>query len=198
MALRAGAIRFNTDSSQMEIYDGNQWTGILATSPEQETGGGRGLFGGGGTSPGGADDRHVNTIDYITISTTGNALDFGDLTERRDFIESLASRTRGFWFAGVDPGTVGLNTIDFVTIASTGNAVNFGDVTGAQRTSGGISDSTRGIIPGVNGGTNKIEYITMSTTGDSVDFGDLTDNDNDFGSGYGLSLIHISEPTRPY
>ena len=44
MALRAGAIRFNTDSSQMEIYDGNQWTGILATSPELQTGGTRGLF----------------------------------------------------------------------------------------------------------------------------------------------------------
>ena len=47
MALQAGAIRFNADSSQMEIYDGNQWTGILATSPEHETGGTRG-FGAGG------------------------------------------------------------------------------------------------------------------------------------------------------
>ena len=34
MALNAGAIRFNTDSSQMEVWDGNQWTGILATSSE--------------------------------------------------------------------------------------------------------------------------------------------------------------------
>ena len=32
MALNAGAIRFNTALSQMEIYDGNQWTGIVATS----------------------------------------------------------------------------------------------------------------------------------------------------------------------
>ena len=43
----AGAFRFNTDSSQMEIYDGNQWTGVLATSPNQQTGGTRALFGGG-------------------------------------------------------------------------------------------------------------------------------------------------------
>ena len=35
-------MRFNTDS-QMEIYDGNQWTGILATSPDQQTGGTRGI-----------------------------------------------------------------------------------------------------------------------------------------------------------
>ena len=47
MALNAGAIRFNTDSSQMEIYDGNQWTGIIATSPELQTGGTRGFRAGG-------------------------------------------------------------------------------------------------------------------------------------------------------
>ena len=46
---KAGAIRFNTDTSQMEVYDGNQWTGILGTSPEQQTGGTRGLFYGGNT-----------------------------------------------------------------------------------------------------------------------------------------------------
>ena len=28
MALQAGAIRFNADSSQMEIYDGNQYGNI--------------------------------------------------------------------------------------------------------------------------------------------------------------------------
>ena len=41
-----GAFRFNTDSDQMEIYDGNQWTVVLSTSPYQQTGGDRGLFGG--------------------------------------------------------------------------------------------------------------------------------------------------------
>ena len=34
---KAGAIRFNTDSSQLEIYDGKQWVGVLATSPELQT-----------------------------------------------------------------------------------------------------------------------------------------------------------------
>ena len=36
-------MRFNTDN-QMEIYDGNQWTGILATSPFLQTGGTRGIL----------------------------------------------------------------------------------------------------------------------------------------------------------
>ena len=34
----------------------------------------RGLFGAGGTP------SEVNTIDYITMATTGNATDFGDTT----------------------------------------------------------------------------------------------------------------------
>ena len=41
---KAGAMRFNTDI-ELEIYDGNQWTGIISTSPEQETGGTRGVMG---------------------------------------------------------------------------------------------------------------------------------------------------------
>ena len=76
MALKAGAIRFNTDSSQMEIWDGNQWTGILATSSDSLTGGTRGLGAGG--------QPYTDTIEYWNISSTGNAIDFGDLTYGRN------------------------------------------------------------------------------------------------------------------
>ena len=51
----AGSIRFNTDSSKMEIYNGEQWWEIDATSPEQQTGGTRGLFA-GGEAPGDRDE----------------------------------------------------------------------------------------------------------------------------------------------
>ena len=37
MAVKAGALRFNTDSNKLELYDGNQWTQIVATSPEAQT-----------------------------------------------------------------------------------------------------------------------------------------------------------------
>ena len=40
----------------------------------------RGLFAGGMTSPSPA--VRTNTIQYITIMTTGNAVDFGDTTTR--------------------------------------------------------------------------------------------------------------------
>ena len=72
---KAGAMRFNTDSSQMEIYDGNQWTGVLATSGALQTGGTRGIFAGGYIQGGG----NVDNIEFINVSTTGNATNFGDI-----------------------------------------------------------------------------------------------------------------------
>ena len=86
---KAGAMRFNTDSSQLEIYDGNQWTGIEATSPEQQTGGTRGVNA-GGEAPGDRDE-----IQFINISTTGNAVDFGDLTQARFRRPGVVSNSHG-------------------------------------------------------------------------------------------------------
>ena len=39
-----GALRFNTDSSKLEYYDGNQWVNVTSTSPEAQTGGTRGVI----------------------------------------------------------------------------------------------------------------------------------------------------------
>ena len=60
---KAGAFRFNTDSSQLEIYDGNQWTGVLSSSPELRTGGGRGLSAGGNT-PGQTDVKLLVILEF--------------------------------------------------------------------------------------------------------------------------------------
>ena len=140
---KAGAIRFNTDSSQMEIYDGNQWTGILSTSPELQTGGTRALRGGGAESPGFSD-----TIDFFNLDTTGNATDFGNLTNGyASNGQGFASRTRGFFASGYNSGLGGyVNNIEFVTIASTGNASDFGDMLAGKQGIGALSSSTRGII----------------------------------------------------
>ena len=161
-----GAFRFNTDTSKLEYYDGNQWVNITSTSPEAQTGGGRGLFGGGATP-----SDEVNTIDYINLTTTGNALNFGDLTYKTDFVAACASRTRGFWAGGVNPGVAGLSGLDTVTISSRGDATDFNDDI-PHRGGGGFSDQTRAIFPSVNGGTNVINYFTMATTGSVKDFGD--------------------------
>ena len=85
---KAGAIRFNTDSSQLDIYDGNQWTGILGTSPEQQTGGTRGLWF-GGEGPGSPAPR--NTIQFVNVDSTGNAVDFGDTNDHRRGMDSASN-----------------------------------------------------------------------------------------------------------
>ena len=65
-----GAIRYNTDSNKMECFNGTKWMQIAVSSPDLN-GGGRGLNMAG--------TNYVNVIDYVTISTAGNATDFGDL-----------------------------------------------------------------------------------------------------------------------
>ena len=68
-----GAIRFNTDSSKMEYYDGNQWVNISSDSPQVQTGGTRAVCMSGGTEP-----AFTDNIDYVNLASTGNAITFGD------------------------------------------------------------------------------------------------------------------------
>jgi len=82
----------------------------------------RGIFAGGYSS--GVDQ---NVIQYITIATTGDTTDFGDLTAKRVRQSSASSTVRGLFAAGVS--STQTNKIDYITIASTGNASNFGDIT---------------------------------------------------------------------
>ena len=173
----AGAFRFNTDSSQLEIYDGNQWTGIQSgLTPELQTGGTRGLMAGG------ANPSYSDVIDYINISTTGNAIDFGNLLNAQYMLSGCASRTRGLFhgFRG-DPNTRD-NVIEYVTISSTGNAADFGDLSVISSSGGQAwgSSGTRALMalgweftPSSNA-LNTVEYVTIASTGDSKDFGDLT------------------------
>lgn len=134
----------------------------------------RGLFGGGIIYSGGY--VRVNTIDYITIASTGNATDFGDLSSSRGALASCSSSTRGIFAGGDNPSSY-TNVIDYVTIGSTGNATDFGDLTQARYDVSGCSNSTRGVFGGgaaASGNSNVIDYITIASIGNAADFGDLT------------------------
>lgn len=84
----------------------------------------RGIFQGGQSASGGA--NYTNVIDYVTIATTGNATDFGDLSAQRGFTTSASNSTRGFCIGGRDTSDNSVSTIEYVTIATTGNSVSFG------------------------------------------------------------------------
>jgi hypothetical protein len=165
-----GAMRFNSDSQKLEYYDGSQWLQVSTFSPNLN-GGARGVFGLT------YNPSINNTLNYLTISSTGNALDFGDLSTTRHGLGSAASNTRGVFYAGeIPPGNVYTNTIDYITISSTGNSIDFGDASGTLAYARGVANSTRGIFGGGRNPsiTNTIEYITIASTGDTKDFGDLT------------------------
>ena len=169
--IASGSIRFNTDSSKLEIYNGEAWWEIDATSPEEQTGGTRGLVGSDYASP--SPNDH---IDFMNLSTTGNAADFGNLSVARHGASASSSRTRGIFLGGEEPAVS--TVIDFVTIASKGDAIDFGDISYNGHFSTSWSNGTRlvkagGEAPSPAYTINSAEYITIASTGDAVDFGDL-------------------------
>jgi hypothetical protein len=136
---------------------------------------------GGGTTTGSTST--TNTIDYVTIASTGNASDFGDLTQARRGVGACSSPTRGVWGGGYvsNSPTTYSNVIDYITIASTGNAISFGILTQTRGSISSCSNSIRGIFAGGTTYTapastyyNIIDYITIASTGNANDFGDLS------------------------
>tara|TARA_R110002153_G_scaffold269785_1_gene435667 strand:+ start:554 stop:1636 length:1083 start_codon:yes stop_codon:yes gene_type:complete len=167
-----GAIWWSTGDEQMFLYVNNAWY-ELTTTPPPVWYGSRGLFGGGFSA--------VNTIDYVTIATAGNATDFGDLSSARYALAACSNTARGL-FGGGSPNSIG-NEIEYVTVATTGNSTAFGDLTKVVSFLASCSSGVRGLFaggteydPGTGGSadTNTISYVTIATTGNAVDFGDLT------------------------
>ena len=177
----SGSIRFNTDSSKMEIYNGEKWWDIDAALLGEQVGGGRGLFIGGHDHPSPPYDR----IEYVAIPPKSNGVDFGDLLNADTQCGAVSSRTRAVTHTTTSPGKV----LESIEIMSTGNSVDFGDMANSNSgTQGNVSNSTRGIFVGgktpAGAETNTIEYITISTHGNAADFGDyIAGTRNLFGYG---------------
>ena len=78
----------------------------------------------GGTTNGAPSYGTVNTIDFVTTASLGDATDFGDLSAIRSHPGGASNATRGLFCGGYVPGN--LDVIDFITIATLGNAIDFG------------------------------------------------------------------------
>ena len=134
----------------------------------------RAIFAGGYN----ASEISVNTMDYITMETTGNATSFGTLTVARFQPAGCGSSTRGLFGSGGNPSTGGnySNVIDYVTIMSAGNATDFGDLTVSAYGMAACSSDIRGVWAAGYDNTrqNTIGYVTIASTGNATDFGDLT------------------------
>ena len=135
----------------------------------------RAVFSGGGSSA--SADAGTNIIDYVTIDTTGNATDFGDLILACTDVSACSNATRGVTFGGRSNSTA-FNTIEYITIASTGNATDFGDLTQKVPYCAAAASSVYAIRSGgsvdYSAATNVMDYITIASTGNATDFGDMT------------------------
>ena len=134
------------------------------------------FFGGRAIASGTGQGTVTNVIQYVTIASTGDAADFGDLTAANaQSPAGVSSNTRGVRVGGRDPNVGVLNVMDYVAIATTGNATDFGDMVQAANTAYSCNSSTRGIVSGgvENAVLDVIQYITIASAGDSTDFGNL-------------------------
>ena len=98
-----GAIRFNTDSQKLEFYAQGEWWVMSTDTPNlgrsvDSTPGARGIFAGG--------FPYNDVIDYINVSSTGNAIAFDTLTAACQMIGAgCGSRTRGLFGGQTAPSS---------------------------------------------------------------------------------------------
>jgi len=143
------------------------------------------------------DSAFSNIMDYVTIATTGDATDFGNLTVARDSLGSLSSTTRGVFSMGRSSGgDFSSNVMDYITIGSTGNASDFGDLSVVRNQTDGASSNTRGLFMGgynsassTSARYNTIDYITIASTGNASDFGDLSSQGTGGGTSNGTKAV---------
>jgi len=88
----------------------------------------------------------LNQVDTITLASTGNATNFGELTDPRHYTGGVSNNVRGVFGGGfTGPSTTRINTIDFVLIASQGNGQDFGDLSEPRTAPGTVCDSHGGL-----------------------------------------------------
>ena len=133
--------------------------------------GGRGVFMGGYSS-------NTNTMDYIDITSTGNATDFGNLNHTTRAVAPASGDGRGLAMGGRSSSPGPDTFVDYITIGTAGNATDFGDTTtnAGKGYASGASNGTRALCGGGDG-TSKtvdVEYFTIATTGNGTDLADLS------------------------
>lgn len=152
----------------------------------------RGIFSGGiyRNAPFSGGNLDGNVLDYITIDTTGNSTDFGDLLATRTAHGAAASSTRmliGGGAVGGSGSSYYSNSIEYVTIDTTGNSIDFGDLTKVRGKVVGTSNGTKAFFIGgqntVSPYTDSgIDVVTIATTGNATDHGDLDGTNTNGGS----------------
>ena len=152
-------------------------------------------FLGFGASPTGSETRGIfnfeydnsrsnnDTIEYVTIASTGNSADFGNLSTARHTQQGSSSPTRTLFWGGMNPSR--LTVIDYITTATLGNAQDFGDLMTPQSRAGVTGNSTRGIFGGGEDGsgvTTRAQKLEYASTGNAIEFGSVLGKNVEYAS----------------
>tara|TARA_X000000368_G_scaffold273860_1_gene217145 strand:+ start:366 stop:1373 length:1008 start_codon:yes stop_codon:yes gene_type:complete len=170
-----------------EYYDRFSYSGAGGPEPVA-SGGGSGSFVNGGArgiDAGGYDPNDLDTIDYVTIATTGNFTDFGDMQAPRRAVGCCSNGSRmcigGGFDQNTNEGSYYQDMIGYITTSSTGNANDFGNLTVKRYALSALSNGTRGCWANGQDGTENpsvykdvIDYVTIASTGNATDFGDTS------------------------
>ena len=164
----------NTSDVQLTL-NYNMWASVRANTDTSSAAtsrmthyGARGLWFGGGAP------TLSDTIDYNTIATSAEAVDFGNITTATRNLSAASGGSRAVVGGGTQsPGAV--DVIEFVTVASTGEATDFGNLAAACRDLTALADGNRGCFAGGDrpSTSNVIDFITISVAGNAADFGDM-------------------------
>ena len=124
-------------------------------------------------------DGTGKNMEYITIASTGNAANFGDMATLHLLNSACSDNTRGVSQGGQSAGSTAVNVMEYFTIATTGDATDFGNLTVARARTSSVQSTTRGVCSNGRDFTgpsvvNTIDYITIQSTGNATDFGDST------------------------
>ena len=141
---------------------------------------------------------YMKSIRKITIDTTGNATDMGDISKKLYAVAGAGDATRALHAGGVDRtnfntgSAISTNDIKYINYATPSTSYDFGDLNGMGGSQwdhvGGTADATRSIFAGgyvrtnyynvqqtaYAANANVIHYVTTQTTSNASDFGDLT------------------------
>ena len=73
---------------------------------------------------------NIKAIEYITIATTGNSANFGDMQYERRYGATCSSPIRAVYCGGLNPAVE--DSMEAITIATQGIAIDFGNLADAM------------------------------------------------------------------
>jgi len=131
----------------------------------------------------------VTDIQYVTMASAGNTIDFGDQTQVTYGTGASSSSTRALIMGGnrtptdgsYSSGNNGNNTICTIEIATIGNAIDFGDLSARRAYPSACGDPVRMVLfGGYNSavgsplGLKTSDTVIYASHGNGVDFGEAS------------------------